>query len=71
MCLLFFMIFSQVAEKAASAFGDTSISYASAKGRPLATEISGCGIYLFDVNVPLLQSALRYTYKQIQRLAQG
>ena len=52
----------QVAEKAASAFGDdTSISYASAKGRPLATEISGCGIYLFDVSVPLSQSALSYT----------
>ena len=37
----------------------------------LATEISGCGIYLFDVSVPLLQSALRYTYIQIQRLERG
>lgn len=64
---------NQVAEKAASAFGGVpSISYASAKGSwGASTEISGCGIYLFDVSVPLLQSALRYTYIQIQRLAQG
>lgn len=52
-----------------------SETQASAMLQPKAvlasTEISGCGIYLFDVSVPLLQSALRYTYIQIQRLAQG